>query len=265
MTTKAPTKAQIKAAAVEENRRVAFIKRVRNLTGQLVGQRMDVGAALAYYVANATAYDYTTAADAYAAHLASQEPVGRVVHPLKADAVKAAGDKARATVERVKAKLVEAGWNISVAAPGAPRTMSAWSHEYKALNAKRSLFQTLTEEDKAATSAWHAAAPEDQEARREYFRAGRPEIVTMSERGVARFVEQAEQVAALEYDAFTCKLVAKIGDCDEATLTGSHVWAHSVLTVRKGDTVERWKTQQIWNVSKLGNEFPQWPTRLMKR
>lgn len=263
--TKQPTKAQIKAAQVEENRRVAFVARVRNLTGQLVGQRMDVGAALAYYVANATQYDYTAAADAYAAQLASQEPVGRVVHPLKADAVKSAEDRARAIVARVERQLTEAGWNIATAAPYAPRTMSAWSPEYKSINAKRSLFGSLTEEDRDATSAWHAAAPEAEEARREYFRAGRPEIVRMSERGVARFVEMATQEAAAQYDAFICKLVSKIGDCDSAELTGSHVWGNSLLTVRKGDTVEKWQTKQIWNVSKLGNEFPQWPTRLLKR
>lgn len=256
--TKAPTKAALKAAEVLENKRVAYVKRVRTLTGHLVGQRMDVGAALA-------AMEAGTTADAYAAQLAALEPVGKVIHPLKADAIKSAGDRARRIVANVTAKLVEAGWNIDTAAPRAPRSMSAWSHEYKAINAKRSLFQTLTEEDRDATSAWHAAAPEDQEARREYFRAGRPEIVRMSERGIARFVEMAEQEAALQYDAFICKLVSKIGDCDGAELTGSHVWAFSVLTVRKGDTVERWKTQQIWNVSKLGNEFPQWPTRLLKR
>lgn len=257
--TKAPTKAELRRAEIEEGKRAAFVKRVRTLTGQLVAQRMDVGAALAAYKAGTTA-------DAYAAQLAAQEPVGRVVHPLKADAIKNAGDRARRIVAKVQGELEAAGWNITTAAPGAPRSMSAWSHEYKALNAKRSLFSTLTEEDRDATSAWHAAAPQgDEEARRAYFRAGRPEIVRMSERGIARFVEMAEQGAALEYDAFICKLVAKVGDVDSAELTGSHIWAHSILTVRKGDTVENWKTQQIWNVSKLGNEFPQWPTRLMKR
>lgn len=256
MTTKAPTKKELKAAAVEEGKRVAFVRRVRTLTGQLVGERMDVGAAL-------TAYKAGTTADAYAAELASREPVGRVVHPLKADAVKTATDKANGIVARVRAALEAAGWNIDAVAPYVRG--SAWDHAVRAANAKRSLYSTLTEEDRDATRAWHAAAPQDEEARREYFRKGRPEIVTMSERGVARFVERHEQEAAFQYDAFICKLVAKIGDCDGAELSGSHVWAHSILTVRKGDTVENWKTQQIWNVSKLGLEFPQWPTRLMKR
>lgn len=252
-----PTKKELKAAAVEEAKRVAYVRRVRTLCGQLVGERLNVGDAL-------TAYKAGTTADAYAAELASREPVGRVVHPLKADAVKTATDKANGIVAKVRAALEAAGWDIDVAAPYVRG--SAWDHAVRAANSKRSLFSTLTEEDKDATRAWHAAAPEADEARREYFRNNRrPEIVTMSERGVARFVERHEQEAAFQYDAFICKLVAKIGDCDSAELTGSHVWAHSILTVRKGDVVENWKTQQIWNVSKLGLEFPQWPTRLMKR
>jgi hypothetical protein len=62
--------------------------------------------------------------------------------------------------------------------------------------------------------------------------------------------------------AFYASLVASA--CDSAELNGSRVWEHSILTGRKGDKVENWKTHQIWNVSKLGNEFPQWPMRLMK-
>jgi hypothetical protein len=35
--------------------------------------------------------------------------------------------------------------------------------------------------------------------------------------------------------------------------------------VTKGGTVERWKTQQIVNVSRLGKLFNQWPTRQLQR
>jgi len=90
----------------------------------------------------------------------------------------------------------------------------------------------------------------------------------MDTRGVERFVERAQAQAAVEYDAFVCKLVNKVGAVVDAELIGDHVWSYSVLRVTKREGVEtfveRWKTQQIWNVSVLGNHFPQWPTRLMK-
>ena len=43
------------------------------------------------------------------------------------------------------------------------------------------------------------------------------------------------------------------------------MWGYSVLTVTKEDgSVERWKTQQIMNISVLGLLFAQWPSRKMK-
>jgi len=251
------TKAATKAAEVEARRQEQFDAKVRRLTGQTVSKRLAKADILVAYHAGLTAEDF-------AAQVAAREPVGRVVHPLKADAVKDAGDRARATIERVRVGLDEAGWAINVAAPYPPRSMSAWSADYRTISAKASLYRKLTKEDEAATRAWHDAAPEAEEDRRAYFRAGRQEIVRMSERGMDRFIARAEEVAALEYDAFICKLVAKVGDCDDADLQGSHVWGHSILTVRKGDEIERWKTQQIWNYSKLGNPYPQWPTRIVK-
>jgi hypothetical protein len=249
------TKAATKAAEVEARRVEQYDAKVRRLTGQTVSQRLAKADVLAAYAAGTTADDF-------AAQVAAREPVGRVVHPLKADAVKDAGDRARATVEKVRADLEAHGWKKNACAPY-PRH-NAYTDEGRKARAKASLYGSLTKEDEAATRAWHDAAPQAEEARREYFRAGRPEIVRMSQWGVDRFIATAEEVAAFEYDAFICKLVAKVGDCDDAALEGSHVWGHSILTVRKGDTVERWKTQQIWNYSKLGNAYPQWPTRIVK-
>ena len=246
------TKAATKAAEVEARRVEQYEAKVRRLTGQTVSQRLAKADVLAAYAAGTTADDF-------AVQIAAREPVGRIVHPLKADAVKSAGDRARATIERVRADLEAHGWKLKDVAPY-PRN----SYDRPA-RAKASLYGSLTKEDEVASRAWYDAAPEAEgEARREYFRAGRPEIVRMSERGCERHIATAEEVAAFEYDAFICKLVAKVGDCDDAALEGSHVWGHSILTVRKGDTVERWKTQQIWNVSKLGNPYPQWPTRIVK-
>ena len=80
-----------------------------------------------------------------------------------------------------------------------------------------------------------------------------------------RFVQSAMEMAAAQYDAFVDQAGGKIGKCDAASLAGSHVWGHSILTVAKGETVERWKTQQIVNQSVLGTVFNQWPTRKLKR
>lgn len=81
-----------------------------------------------------------------------------------------------------------------------------------------------------------------------------------------RFVEDARKDASAQYDAFIAKLNSKIGEgVVSAELTGNHVWGYSILTVTKEDgSVEKWKTQMIINVSKLGNVFNQFPTRKMK-
>ena len=246
------TKAAIRAAEIEARRQEQFEAKVRRLTGQTVSNRLKKVDVL-------TAYHAGLTADDFAVQVAAREPVGRVVHPLKADAVKDAGDRARKTIEKVRADLEAHGWKLNACAPY-PRD---YSGDYRQRRAKASLYGSLTTEDQAATRAWHDAAPEADEERRAYYRAGRPEIVTMSERGISRFIAQPT-AASSWIDAFICKLVAKVGDCDDADLQGSHVWSSSILTVRKGDVVERWKTQQIWNYSKLGNAYPQWPTRIVK-
>lgn len=82
---------------------------------------------------------------------------------------------------------------------------------------------------------------------------------------VEKFVKEAEEDAAKEYDLFVAKLEEKIGACVSAELAGNHVWSHSILTVTKQDgTGERWKTQMILNVSKYGKVFNQFPTRKVK-
>ena len=81
--------------------------------------------------------------------------------------------------------------------------------------------------------------------------------------GINRAANDAYEATAASFDAYVAKLISKVGDCDEAIVDGS-LWNHSILTVAKGAAIERWKTQQIINVSVLGNLFNQWPTRLVK-
>jgi hypothetical protein len=69
----------------------------------------------------------------------------------------------------------------------------------------------------------------------------------------------------MQYTAFIQKLEGKVGAHTAAALDGSHVWGFSILTVTKADgTVEKWKTEQIINVSVLGKVFNQWPSRKVK-
>lgn len=80
---------------------------------------------------------------------------------------------------------------------------------------------------------------------------------------IERFIDEVKEATGGSFDAYVAKLVAKVGDCDSASVEG-YLWQYSILTVTKGETVERWKTQQIVNVSCLGKAFNQWPTRKMK-
>lgn len=81
--------------------------------------------------------------------------------------------------------------------------------------------------------------------------------------GIDRLVEEAGEEAAASFDAYVAKLTEKVGECDSASVLG-YLWLESILTVKKGETVERWKTQQILNFSVYGKAFNQWPTRKVK-
>lgn len=249
-----PTKAELKAAEVLANQRMAFEKKVRSLLGHVavIGSRENrVKAADLDRVFNALQYkgEYGPAAEAFAAEIASREPVGAAVHAQKADAVAFAEKHARAYVGRVAAKLREHDWDFEAAYPS-PRGMSSWDPRYKAIQQERSNVHALVEQDPS-------------KGYQSYGRA--PYVVVMSPRGVERFVDNARQSAALQYDMFICKMVAKIGPAKSAELEGDHVWGHSFLNVELADgSRERWKTQQITNYTKYGDPYLQWPSRKVK-
>lgn len=234
------TKKEEKAIAVREAKMSAYVRKVDTLTGH-VARRVKLSAKVA-------AFDSGKTAEAFAAEIATAEPVGQALHAAKADAVSDAGSDARQYADKVREDLLAHGWDINAAAP------YPWRKDGYAADAarhKHNTYSRLTQSDPA----------------KGYQRNGmnnEPRFVVMSDTGVARFVEDAERNAALYYDAFIVKMVAKVGECDSAEISGSHVWSHSILTVTKGASVERWKTQQIVNTSKLGLRFPQWPSRLMK-
>jgi hypothetical protein len=245
------TKTQIEAERVLENRRAAFDKRVRNLLGH-VGTRtsqklIDVRF---YALSDAERVEYGPAADKLAVELAQVEPVGRALMPQKVEAVKAAREDAQRVIERVLKDLEEKGWDLNAAAPY-PDSLRTGRDEYKRMSSKRNLYSSLTE---------HAGSGYNYN----YNRNG-PELVKRSEEGVARFVSNTEQDAAIQYDMFICKMVGKVGDVVQATIEGDHVWSHSILTVTNLDRTEtKWKTQQIVNYSVYGTPYLQWPSRVVK-
>lgn len=234
------TKKAEKAASVEANKLAAYTKKVRSLLGHVFVSDLNVGVA---YHAGLEAGDY-------AAQIASREPVGKAVHPLKAEAVEQAEKNCREDLAKIRAKLEAAGWDLNVVAPR-PATFGpgAVSHdEYKRVAARRSRYTGVTRSVDANRS-FH----------------GTTDIVEMVDELCERRVQNWREAAAFSYDAFICKLVSKIGACETAELAGNHVWSNSVLTVTKaGDILEKWHTQEITNVSVLGLYFPQWPTRLLK-
>lgn len=174
----------------------------------------------------------------------TQHPVALAVEPLRAEALKRAEQEARKTVENVKTRLKSHNMDRQAYAPYPDGKIPAI--EFMVYLRRYNLVRTLT---KALKSCGFMNAPEPCE---------------MNSNGIAKFVKQAIENADFEYTGFICKMVGKIGACENATLTGSHVWGFSILAVTKGDVVEHWKTQQIVNVSKLGTMFNQWPSRKVK-
>lgn len=238
------TKAQDNRDRIENNKRVAWFKKLRTLTGHIF-TRLDANAANVAYAAG-------VAAETYAFELASREPVGKALFPMKAEAVSHAAEAARKTVAEVRQELIANGWDINACAPYPSSRVNMREWERATARAKYQLF--------------HSVAKSDPAKGYQSSRENEPHYVIMNDEGISRYVEFAERGAAFQYDAFVIKLVTKIGEgATGATITGNHIWSYSVLTVTKSNgSTENWKTKQIVNVSKFGRDFYQWPSRLMK-
>lgn len=171
------------------------------------------------------------------------DPIGAAVMPLRADAILSARQWAEKRIEWIREKLEAAGWDLDKVAPSPKGNMDRAA--YMAAKRRRGNFLAVTRSVGPATR-----------------RYGDPDTREIDPQRVAKWTEEVEAETAAAYDAFVAKLREKIGPCTAASLEGSHVWGHSVLTVTKPDgSVERWQTQQIVNVSSLGKLFNQWPTR----
>lgn len=173
------------------------------------------------------------------------DPIEQAVAPLKDAAVDRARTEATKLIERLLKKLAENGWDLNLVAP-VPRS-SLSRQDYIRARSTRDLYQSITTHTQTSR------------------RPSEPDIRARSADAESRFIQESVKDAAFQYDLFVAKLVKKIGAVQSARLQGDHVWGHSILTVvlDKGE-VQRWKTQQIVNVSSLGKLFNQWPTRKVR-
>lgn len=248
-----PTKAELKAAQVLANQRDAFERKVRGLLGHVQNRHNILREVNAAFEALPYKGEYGEAAEKLAAEIASREPVGAAVHAQKQDAVRHAEKHARDYALKLLAELAAKGGDLNAYAPYPRR--SGWGRtpaEEAAIN-KHNLVQRLTKDNPSAGYQSYSTDP------------NRPYLRVMDEEAVERFVEDAMRDAAMQYDMFICKMVAKVGPAQSAELSGSHIWGHSFLDVVKRDgSKERWKTQQIVNYSKYGRPYYQWPSRKVK-
>lgn len=172
-------------------------------------------------------------------------PIETAVAPMKKDAMERAEKEARAVIARVRDALDAHGWNIRSAAPY-PDSFRMSSRDYHIAKGKRNLYSMLT------TTA------------EQYAYGAKADIVKLCPVKVERYIQLERDAAAGAYDLFVMKLNRKVGAHVAASIRGNHVWGHSILTVTTPTGVQRWKTQQIVNVSKLGLLFNQWPSRKIK-
>lgn len=173
-------------------------------------------------------------------------PIVQVILPLKKDAAERAEQYAKLRVSVLRDKLKANNWDADKVAPYPKGFGYNWVQveEYQFCHA-------VTEWDMTKQPGGRNMHD--------------PCTVKMNSHKVKKFVEKFIKQAEAQYDLFVLKLTEKIGKTKTASLEGNHVWLSSVLTVvlANGET-QKWFTQQIYNVSKLGLQFPQWPTRKMK-
>jgi hypothetical protein len=182
--------------------------------------------------------------DSYLKH-----PVAKAVKPLKVKAIEYAEIEAHKEISDARETLEANGWSLLNVAPAGDYRKDP-EREYKAKNNRRAHFLSFVER--------HPDHP--------YRYVGTDlYIVRMSQEKCTAHIEMAKRLAAMQYDAFVMKLVHKVGPCIKAKLEGDHIWGESFLTVTFANKPnEVWKTKQIYNRSKHGKWFPQWPSRIVR-
>jgi len=178
--------------------------------------------------------------------MTTMNKIEKAVEPLRIDAMNEADKFARRQVEEVRKQLAAAENDLNKAAPH-PRAWNLSRFEYMRMMQKRQLFGQVCKFREAS------------------YRINQPQFADVNEDQVATFVRHAREDASLQYEKYIAKLNNKIGPVTEAKLDGNYVWSLSYLKVTKADgTKETWKTKMIFNTSKLGKVFAQFPTRVVK-
>lgn len=172
-------------------------------------------------------------------------PVEEIVEPFRKDAIVRAKEVALKKIEVLKHDLNLYRFDRKAFAPY-PNSMKMDMYHYQIALSKYKFVYYLTTGIKCSINRTE------------------PDYCVINEDNVNQFINDAMMNADQEYTAFITKLISKIGDCDSATISGSHVWDFSVITVHKGNNIEYWKTTMIVNVSKFGKLFNQFPSRKIK-
>lgn len=180
----------------------------------------------------------------------SNTPISKAVEPQRKAAVNKAVEHAQSIIDRVHKHLAAHDWDLTKAAPY-PNSFNMGREQYMRAKAHHDIHSNLTQRKDKATS----------------YSAGRnqPNVRAPHPEAEARFLKDAAEQAHSGYDSFVAKLHEKVGEHTHAELTGNHVWGHSILHIKHADgSAQKWKTQQIFKLSKLGKPHNQWPTRKVK-
>ena len=178
--------------------------------------------------------------------------VGKAVEPFRLKAEAFAEQSAKEVVANWKEKLVAAGNSISRLIPPSAAQIEKHKKGYtSALTAAPEMTPFVLSLMDRKSDDWHE--PDF-------------DVLVWSDKKEKDYIKGRIAESASQYYSYVEKLVYKLGQVTSAVLTSGDVWHESFLIIEKPDgTKEHWKTKQIFNTSKLGNMFLQWPTRLIKR
>ena len=184
------------------------------------------------------------------------ELIKQQIEPLRSDAIKRANEYAKQIVKNVREDLKSHDGDINAAAPY-PSGNNISRAEYAREVANYKLYQSLTKTDKSKP---------------ECYRHNTPRYVVICQNMRKKFILAAEEKAAFEFDAFIVKLSDKSKNANKeaeivkAERVGNYIWNYGHLIVTYSDGSEIiWRTQNIFNISKLGKVFNQFPTRKVKK
>lgn len=166
------------------------------------------------------------------------------VEPLRAEAIDRAERAALRWTQDTTEEISAAGGDIEQVAPRPHGRMSR--EEYRAASARRAAVLGIARDVANVVGRMRR-------------------VVVVDPTLVDRLIEQTRDEASASFDAYVAKLAGKLGAIRSASICGATLWHGSTLTVEteEGET-QRWRTQQICNVSGLGRPFNQWPTRRLK-